>query len=103
MRFGEADSDLAEDHPARSMQSRACETRAAQAVVQNHEGLTLVVRREPGLNGVPTRRAMNLSRYCKVRHKSLAKNQAQLFSLFGLANLVIAKRALLKPQARGAS
>jgi IS5 family transposase len=32
-----------------------------------------------------------------------AKNQAQLFSLFGLANLVIAKRSLLRVAPRGAS
>lgn len=31
------------------------------------------------------------------------KNEAQLFSLFGLANLVIAKRSLLRVAARGAS
>src|SRR6185437_7030482 len=34
----------------------------------------------------------NLFRHKKVRYKGLAKNEAQLFSLFGLANLVIAKR-----------
>jgi IS5 family transposase len=34
----------------------------------------------------------NLFGYRKVRYKGLAKNQAQLFSLFGLANLVLAKR-----------
>ncbi len=34
---------------------------------------------------------------------AVAKNTAQLFSLFGLANLVIAKRSLLALQARGAS
>jgi hypothetical protein len=33
----------------------------------------------------------------------LAKNEAQLFALFGLANIVIAKRRLLDIQARGAS
>ena len=38
----------------------------------------------------------------KVRYKGLAKNEAQLFSLFGLANLVIAKRPLLAMHARGA-
>jgi len=37
----------------------------------------------------------NLFHYKKVRYKGLAKNKAQLYSLFGLANLVIAKRALL--------
>ena len=34
----------------------------------------------------------NLFGYRKVRYKGLAKNQAQLFSLFALANLVLAKR-----------
>ena len=45
----------------------------------------------------------NLFRHKKVRYKGLAKNEAQLFSLFGLANLVIAKRRLLALDARGAS
>ena len=39
----------------------------------------------------------------KVRYRGLAKNTAQLFTLFGLANLLIAKRQLFDPQARGAS
>jgi len=45
------------------------------------------------------------NRFChrKVRYKGLAKNEAQLFSLFGLANLVIAKRQLLPLHARSAS
>ncbi|EWH01966.1 hypothetical protein Q427_11305 [Halomonas sp. BC04] len=34
----------------------------------------------------------NLFGYRKVRYKGLAKNQAQLFSLFGLANLVLAQQ-----------
>lgn len=42
-------------------------------------------------------------RHKKVRYKGLAKNEAQLFSLFGLANLVIVNRPLLTPHARGAS
>ena len=37
----------------------------------------------------------NLFRHRKVRYKGLAKNTAQLFSLFALANLVIAKKRLL--------
>ena len=45
----------------------------------------------------------NLFRHKKVRYKGLAKNGAQLYSLFGLANLVIAKRTLLAPDTRGAS
>lgn len=45
----------------------------------------------------------NLFRHKKTRYKGLAKNEAQLFSLFGLANLVIAKRQLLALHARGAS
>ncbi|NYS62631.1 IS5 family transposase [Vreelandella salicampi] len=43
----------------------------------------------------------NLFGYRKVRYKGLAKNQAQLFSLFGLANLVLATRC--KGQIDGAS
>ncbi len=39
----------------------------------------------------------------KVRYKGLAKNTAQLFTLFGLANLLIAKRRLLALNAQGAS
>jgi len=45
----------------------------------------------------------NLFRHKKVRYKGLAKNEAQLFSLFGLANLVIAKRRLMALDTRGAS
>ncbi len=45
----------------------------------------------------------NLFGHRKVRYKGLAKNAAQLFSLFALANLVIAKRPLLALHARGAS
>ena len=45
----------------------------------------------------------NLFRHRKTRCKGLAKDKAQLFSLFGLANLVIAKRSLLAAHARGAS
>jgi len=45
----------------------------------------------------------NLFKHKKIRYKGLAKNEAQLFSLFGLANLVIAKRQLMALHARGAS
>lgn len=45
----------------------------------------------------------NLFRHRKVRYRGLAKNEAQLFALFALANLVIAKRPLLALQGRGAS
>lgn len=45
----------------------------------------------------------NLFRHKKVRYKGLEKNAAQLWSLFGLANLVIAKKRLLALDARGAS
>ena len=39
----------------------------------------------------------------KVRYKGLAKNTAQLYTLFGLANLLIAKRKLSALNAQGAS
>jgi IS5 family transposase len=44
----------------------------------------------------------NLFRHRKTRYKGLAKNTAQLFSLFGLANLVIVKRRLLEAHAQNA-
>ncbi|WP_457337198.1 hypothetical protein [Rhizobacter sp. P5_C2] len=37
----------------------------------------------------------------KTRYKGLAKNEAQLFSLFGLNNVVLVKRRLLDFEARG--
>ena len=45
----------------------------------------------------------NLFRHKKARYKGLAKNNAQLLSLLGLANLVIAKRQLLAIHGAGAS
>jgi transposase, IS5 family len=39
----------------------------------------------------------------KVRYRGLAKNTAQLFTLFGMANLLIAKRYLFALNARGPS
>ncbi|HBU29214.1 MAG TPA: hypothetical protein DEB56_05865 [Thiobacillus sp.] len=39
----------------------------------------------------------------KARYRGLAKNAAQLFTLFGLANLLIAKRRLFALHAQGAS
>ena len=51
----------------------------------------------------PFRFVKNLFHFRKVRDKGLAKNTAQLHTLFGLANLVIAKRRLLALQAQVAS
>ena len=45
----------------------------------------------------------NLFHYKKVRYKGLAKNTAQLHTLFALANLMIAKRRLLALDGRVAS
>jgi len=44
-----------------------------------------------------------LFRHRKVRYKGMPKNEGQLFTLFELANLVIAKRPLVDVQARGSS
>lgn len=43
----------------------------------------------------------NLFHYKKVRYKGLAKNTAQLYSLFALANLMMAKKRLLNPSIQG--
>ena len=45
----------------------------------------------------------NLFRHRKTRYRGMAKNSAQLFSLFGLANLVLARRWLLPERTRVAS
>lgn len=45
----------------------------------------------------------NLFGHKKARYKGLAKNTAQLYSLFGLVNLALAKRKLLNPQGTPAS
>jgi IS5 family transposase len=45
----------------------------------------------------------NLFRHRKTRYRGLAKNNAQLLTLFGLANLVIARRWLLALDAQSAS
>lgn len=45
----------------------------------------------------------NLFRHRKARYRGLAKNTAQLLTLFGLANLMLAKRWLLPEHAQAAS
>jgi len=45
----------------------------------------------------------NLFKHKKTRYRGLAKNTAQLFSLFGLANLVLARRRLFALETQGAS
>ncbi len=45
----------------------------------------------------------NLFHHKKARYKGLAKNAAQMFSLFGLVNLVIAKKSLLAIDGTGAT
>jgi transposase, IS5 family len=45
----------------------------------------------------------NLFGHRKVRYRALAKNTAHLHTLFALANLVIAKKALLRLSSQGAS
>ena len=45
----------------------------------------------------------NLFRHRKTRYRGLAKNTAQLFALFGLANLMLARRWLLETNSQVAS
>ena len=45
----------------------------------------------------------NLFRHRKTRYKGLVKNTAQLFALFGLANLFMARRWLLDAPTQSAS
>ena len=48
----------------------------------------------------PFRIVKNIFDMKKVRYRGLAKNTAQLYTLFGLANLLIAKRRLFAPSAQ---
>jgi IS5 family transposase len=45
----------------------------------------------------------NVFRHRKTRYRGLEKNTKQLYTLFGLANLVLARRWLLVPQGQSAS
>ena len=45
----------------------------------------------------------NLFKHKKTRYRGMAKNAAQLLTLFGLANLMLAKRRLMVIHAQGAS
>ena len=45
----------------------------------------------------------NLFRHRKARYRGLAKNTAQLHTLFAIANLLLARRLVLNMRARGAS
>ena len=45
----------------------------------------------------------NLFRHRKTRYRGLAKNTAQLFALFGFANLILARRWLFDTNTQGAS
>jgi IS5 family transposase len=51
----------------------------------------------------PFHMVKNLFKHKKTRYRGLAKNEAQLFSLFGLANLVLARPRLRALHAQGAS
>lgn len=45
----------------------------------------------------------SLFKHKQTRYRGMAKNEAHLFSLFGLANLLLARQPLLAIQTRGAS
>ena len=45
----------------------------------------------------------NLFKHRKTRYRGLAKNEAQLFSLFGLVNLMLARKRLMALDAQGTS
>jgi IS5 family transposase len=62
---------------------------------QLHQGLEKVKAKVRAYVEHPFHILKNLFGYRKVRYRGLAKNTAQLFTLFALVNLVIAKRSLL--------
>ncbi len=62
---------------------------------QLHQGLEKAKAQVRAYVEHPFHILKNLFGYRKVRYRGLAKNTAQLYTLFALANLVIAKRSLL--------
>ena len=89
-------------HLARSDEARQAQSPAefplGQAVREDREG-----QGEHLLQGRhPFHVVKNLFGHRKARYRGLEKNTAQLFTLFGLANLVLARGQLLAPDARGA-
>jgi len=63
---------------------------------QLHQGLEKLKAQARAYVEHPFHIIKNLFRHRKVRYRGLAKNTVQLFTLFALANLVIAKRSLLR-------
>jgi IS5 family transposase len=65
---------------------------------------TLVERKKAQIRALvehPFHVIKNLFRYKKVSYRGLKKNGARLYAQFALANLVLAKRALLDGQHQG--
>lgn len=77
---------------AKRSQVEAIEDEELKGLVKHVERLKASVRARVEH---PFHIVKNLFRYRKVRYKGLAKNRAQLHTLFALANLVRAKSALL--------
>ncbi|MEG1970373.1 MAG: transposase, partial [Burkholderiaceae bacterium] len=86
--------------PGRRRALRDIGTELVGRLIDEHERLTARWRAKVEH---PFHVIKNLFRHRKLRYRDLAKNTAQLFSLFGLANLVIAKQSLLALHARAAS
>jgi IS5 family transposase len=70
---------------------------------QHHQGLAKSVAGSGRASraGAPVEHPFHVVKnrfnFRKLRYRGLTKNTAQLYSLFALANLVIAKKALLAP------
>ena len=99
-----ADGDIRSDMDWKVATKRGVITKMAEGVLKE---LTLLTERKKAQVRArvehPFHVLKNLFHHKKARYKGLAKNAAQMFSLFGLVNLVIAKRQLLAIHARGAS
>lgn len=79
---------------ARRSQIKALPEGVTKAVHQEWERRKAQVR---SLVEHPFHVVKNLFGYRKVRYRGLAKNAAQLYTLFALANLVLARRMLRRP------
>jgi IS5 family transposase len=80
--------------------STISEDRPLGCLLRQHETLKARIRAKMEH---PFHVVKNLFPFTKVRDKGLAKNTAQRYTLFGLANLVLAKRRIFALRAQVAS
>lgn len=86
-----------------TIKQRKCKSLPTDAPGALREGLKQANASVRGNVEYPFHVVKNLFKDRKTRYRSLARNEAQLFALFGLANLMLARRRLFALHTRGTS